>query len=78
MSEIQAGPTITMITFGERIVEITYEEERDQSVHVRQARVLAVDVEVVDNEFQELYDAAQLTLDAALKCHRNPPDRFDR
>lgn len=72
------GPSITSITFGERVVEITFEEERDQSTYVRQARVLQVDVEAVENEFQELFEAANLILDAALKVHRNPPDRFTR
>lgn len=65
-------PQIQSITFGERMVEISYMEEHEQSDTVMQVRTLAVVTSAVGDFYVELLDAARELLDAALVLKRNP------
>ena len=58
---------------GERMVEITYLEPRDQGKYVMLARTIAVDVTAVPDEFAEFMDSARDFLDQVLLMQRNPP-----
>lgn len=66
------GFHVQTITFGTTAVEITYSEERDQSVHIAQVRTLAVSIDAVAEEYEELLEAAEAVVDAALLIHRSP------
>lgn len=63
---------IQSIVFGDRGLEFTYAEPRDQTEHVHLLRTIAVDSELIAEEVQELVDTARQAIDAGLLAIRNP------
>ena len=72
-------PIVNSIVFGDRMIEISYQEPRDQTAQVMMVRTLAIDNLAVPDEMGELLDAVRQLLDAALVLARNPePTRAPR
>lgn len=66
---------VTSVSFGDDTVEVTYAERREQSEQVGVLRSMLIARELVEDEVEELLDAARAIVDRGWVAIRNPPDR---
>lgn len=66
-------PYILNIGFGEGAVTITYAEPREVNDAAGMQRSLAVDIDAIQDEVNDLVEAALRVLDAGAVILRNPP-----
>lgn len=64
---------VSHVSFGERSVEIGYNEERDRSERVMVFRTIMIDRDVLADEIDELQALVQDVVDKGLQALLNPP-----
>lgn len=71
-----ADISVTHVGFGERGVEVSYVEERDQGEKAALYRTVLVDGELVAAELAEILDLLQDVVDKAIESIHNPPEQL--
>jgi hypothetical protein len=76
MPELETGIQVQQVIFGERMVEITYTEPRDQAADgtVLMVRSIAVDMGIFEEDIADLLDTVTQIVDNALVRVRNPQE----
>lgn len=79
MSDIAPDPiTIHSVSFGDRWVEITWNDEKDVSTRSQQLHQDSVDPGLVTEQLAEVLDVFRDMLTVAAVERRNPPSTFRR
>ena len=75
MPDLEPTLRIDSIAFSERGVELSFMEARDETPYVAMVKTLLISPDCLDEETQEVMEALEAYLDAALTLMRNPPER---
>lgn len=69
---------IQSIAFGDRAIEVSYTEPRDQVPQVAMIRTIAIDLSLVEEEVADILDTCRQAVDRALVFVRNPEEKMKR
>jgi hypothetical protein len=75
---VESDLIIQSVIFGENGVEISFAERRDQSLQVALFKNIAIDMEFVKEEVEDVLDTLRDVVDKAHVILRNPPKKVRR